>query len=62
MVDFPYYIRIEVTCDGVEYILKKEDKEDALPAYVTFFFDNDCNQWENIQIASHWTAHRNYPH
>ncbi|MCM1179918.1 MAG: Ig-like domain-containing protein [Clostridium sp.] len=60
LVDFPYYIRIEVTCDSVEYILKKEDTKGALSAHVTFFFDNDCSQWSG-QIADHWEAYRHYP-
>ena len=61
LVDFLYFVRIEVSCDGVEFILKEEDSKEALSAYVTFFFDNDCSQWSNIQIASHWTAYRHYP-
>lgn len=61
LVDFPYFIRIEVYCDRVEFILKKEDSKDALRGHVRFWFDNDCSQW-NGQIASHWEANRYYPH
>ena len=61
LVDFPYYISIEVYCSRVEFILWEKDSEEALPAYVTFFFDNDCSQWGDIQIAPHWTAYRHYP-
>lgn len=61
LVDFPYYISVEVYSDNVEFVLKKEDNDNSLPAYVTFFFDNNCNEWWNIQIASHWTAYRFQP-
>lgn len=60
LIDFPYYIRIEVYCDNVEYSLKKEDTEESLSGHVTFWFDDDCRQW-NGQIASHWEANRYYP-
>jgi len=60
LVDFPYYIRIEVRCDSVDYILKQEDSEEALSGYVSFWFDNDCSQWDG-QIADHWEANRHYP-
>ena len=60
LVDFPYFIRIEVYCDRVEYILKEEDSKEALRGHVRFWFDNDCSEWDG-QIASHWEANRYYP-
>lgn len=60
LVDFPYYISIEIYCDRVEYILKKEDSEKSLKGYVIFAFDDDCSQWSG-QIADHWEAYRHYP-
>ncbi|MDE6760370.1 MAG: Ig-like domain-containing protein [Lachnospiraceae bacterium] len=62
LVEFPYYISIEVYCDRVEYILRKEDSDESLKAYVVFWFDNDCNEWWSIQVGPHWTAYRFYPH
>ncbi len=62
LVEFPYYISIEVHCDSVDYILKKEDTKEALEAYVYFWFDNDCSEFWDIQIGPHWTAYRFYPH
>ena len=62
LIDFPYDISIEVTATGVEFILKLEDTKEALPAHVRFWFDNDCNEWWDIQIASHWTAYVFVPH
>ncbi len=61
LVEFPYYISIEVYCDRVEYILRKEDSDESLNAYVVFWFDNDCNEWWDIQVGPHWTAYRFYP-
>ena len=60
LVDFPYYVSIRVTCNSVDYILQEEEREDALKGHVTFWFDNDCSQWDG-QIADHWEAYRNYP-
>ena len=61
LVDFPYYIRIVVTRNSVEYVLKKQDSEEALPGHVRYWFDDDCSQWSG-QIADHWEANRYYPH
>ncbi|MCM1179919.1 MAG: Ig-like domain-containing protein [Clostridium sp.] len=60
LVDFPYYIRIEIYCDRVEYLLEEDDSQEALTGHVAFWFDNDCSQWED-QIADHWEAYRFYP-
>ena len=62
LVDFPYYISIRITCNRVEFVLKKEDSDEALKAYVAFWFDNDCSEFWDIQIGPHWTAYRFYPH
>ena len=59
LVDFPYYISIEVTCNSVDFVLRKEDSKEALRGDVIFWFDNDCSQWSG-QIADHWEAHRFY--
>ena len=61
LVEFPYYISIRITNNRVEFVLKKEDSEEALKGFVAFWFDNDCSQWDG-QIASHWEANRYYPH
>lgn len=61
LVDFPYYISINVYGDLVDFILWQEDSEASIPGYVRFFCDNNCNKWESIQIASHWVAYRRYP-
>ena len=63
LIDFSYDISIEITAGSVEYISKEVDNNcRTITSRVTFFFDNDCNQWENIQIGSHWTASTFYPH
>lgn len=60
LVDYPYYIDIEVHSDTVEFILKKEDTDECLEVYVTFWFEYNCNMWDT-QIASHWDAWRFLP-
>lgn len=62
LVDFPYYINISIHSDCVIYILRKQENKTSLPAQVEFWFDNNCNKWWEIQIASHWTAYRFVPH
>ncbi len=61
LVDFPYFISIDVTVGGVDFILRLEDNEDSLPGHVRFWFNNNCNEWPYLQIASHWTAFRFRP-
>ncbi len=61
LIDFPYDIRIEITAGVVQYIMWSENSPDVV-SRVTFFFDNDCNEWPRIQIASHWTASKFRPH
>ena len=61
LIDFPYDIYIEVTVDAVEYVMWSENSPE-LVSHVIFFFDNDCNEWPRIQIASHWTATKFRPH
>ena len=61
LVDFPYDIYIEVTAGIVEYVMWSENSPGVV-SYVTFFFDNNCNEWTEIQIASHWTAYKFRPH
>lgn len=61
LVDFPYYVSVEVVCDSVIFKLKKENSAESPTGYVQFFFDRNCNEWEEIQIASHWTSYRFYP-
>ncbi len=61
LVDFPYDISIEITAGVVEYVMWSENSPEIM-SHVTFFFDNDCNEWPRIQIASHWTAFKFYPH
>ncbi len=61
LIDFPYDIRIEITVDAVEYVMWSENSPEIV-SHVIFFFDNDCNEWPRIQIASHWTASKLYPH
>ena len=61
LVDFPYYIDIEVRETAIEFRLKLEDSKSSLPAYVTFRYDNDCSAWKRIRIASHWEAYRFRP-
>lgn len=61
LVDFPYYISIEVQSTAVEYILYMEDNKKSPRGEVRFWFNNNCSAWQNVQIASHWTARRRYP-
>lgn len=61
LVIFPYFISVEIGCDGVTFELQQEDNQESLTAYVDFFFNRTCNEWPNIQIASHWTAYRFQP-
>lgn len=60
LVDFPFYISIKVYPDSVEYALQEKNDENSLTGYVTFWFDNNCNEWDT-QIASHWDAFRFIP-
>ncbi|MCI8956115.1 MAG: hypothetical protein HFG29_03875 [Eubacterium sp.] len=60
LVNFPYYIGINVDVDCIDFVSKKEDTNEARPGHVIFWFDNDCSQWSG-QIASHWQAVRFYP-
>ncbi|MFQ9516327.1 MAG: hypothetical protein ACLRZ9_10970 [Eubacterium sp.] len=60
LVDFPFYISIKVYPDSVEYALQEKNDEDSLTGYVTFWFDNNCNEWDT-QIAPHWDAFRFIP-
>lgn len=62
LVDFPYYINIKVAATSVEFISRLRDTKESLPARIEFWFDNNCNKWWEIQIASHWTAYRFVPH
>lgn len=61
LVDFPYHISIKVNADFVEFDVRKQDSQDSLLGYVRFWFDNDCSNWESLQIASHWEAFRFRP-
>lgn len=61
LVDFPYYISIKVYVGFVDFILWQEDSEASIPGHVSFWFDNNCSDWETIKIASHWVAYRRYP-
>ena len=61
LVDFPYHISIKVNADFVEFDVRKQDSQDSLLGYVRFWFDNDCSEWESLQIASHWEAFRYRP-
>lgn len=60
LVNFPYYIGIDIDVDCIDFVSKKEDTDEALPGHVIFWFDNDCSQWGG-QIAPHWQAIRFYP-
>lgn len=60
LVNFPYYLSINIDESEVAFISRKEDTDEALPGYVNFVFDNDCSQWSS-QIAPHWEAVRFYP-
>ncbi|MDE6759389.1 MAG: Ig-like domain-containing protein [Lachnospiraceae bacterium] len=61
LINFPYDISIEITAGVVEYVMWSENSPGVV-SRVTFFFDNDCNEWPRIQIASHWTASKFRPH
>ena len=61
LVDYPYYIDIEVRSTSVTFVVRKEDSASSLRGEVCFFFDNNCSSWQNIRIASHWTAWRLRP-
>lgn len=61
LVDFPYYISINVYGDFVDFILRQEDSKASIPGHVIFWCDTNCNKWETVQIASHWVAYRRYP-
>ncbi len=56
---YPYEIEIEVARDHVLYIIKNPDY--TLDARVMFWFDDNCNKWNDTKIASHWTAFRPMP-
>lgn len=60
LVNFPYYLSINIDESEVAFISRKEDTDEALPGYVNFVFDNDCSQWSSW-IAPHWEAVRFYP-
>lgn len=60
LVNYPYYIGINIDVDCIDFVSKKEDTNEARPGHVIFWFDNDCSQWSG-QIASHWQAVRFYP-
>lgn len=60
LVNFPYYLSINIDESEVAFISRKKDTDEAIPGYVNFVFDNDCSQW-NSQIAPHWEAVRFYP-
>ena len=61
LVNFPYYIDIDVHSDFVDFIVKMEDTDDSLKGLVTFFFDYDCSDLTYTCIAPHWNAWRFYP-
>ena len=61
LVDFPYFIDIEVNASCVDFTLRLEDSEDSLPGHVMFWYDNSWNKLPYIQIGSHWVAYRFRP-
>ena len=61
LVDFPYFIDIEVNASCVDFTLRLEDSEDSLPGHVMFCYDNSWNKLPYIQIGSHWVAYRFRP-
>ena len=61
LIDFPFFIKITVCCDSVEYRLNLAEEEKVSYRQVEFLFDNNCSQWQSIQIASHWIGYRFYP-
>ena len=60
LVDFPYDISISVSAGCVEFRSYREGYQ--FPAIVDFLFDDDCDEYWDIQIASHWTAFRYHPY
>lgn len=58
LVDFPYFIDIEVSASCVDFILRLEDSEDSLSGHVMFWYDHSWNNLPYAQIASHWTAYK----
>ena len=61
LIDFPYHISIGVSENAVKYRLNfTEDEKDSYRE-VRFWFDNNCKEWTDLRIASHWTALNFYP-
>lgn len=61
LINFPYYVKIDIHSDSVDFRVKMDNKNNSLTGWVTFYFDNDCSQWSSGRIASHWNAWRFYP-
>ncbi len=61
LIDFPYHINITVYSGSVDYKLHFTGDEKDSYREVSFVFDNNCKEWPNLRIASHWTALNFYP-
>ena len=60
LIDFPYFIDIEVDSSCVGYTLHLTEDEKDSYGRVEFWFDNNCLQWRG-RIASHWMGYRFAP-
>ncbi len=61
MIDFPYHISMTVYPGSIDFRLHLNEDEKNSYREVSFYFNNNCKEWQNIRIASHWTGRGFYP-
>ncbi len=61
LIDFPYFVSVDVSAKAVEYKLHLTEEEKVSYREVRFWFDDNCSKKQSYKIASHWTGLRFYP-